>query len=79
ADDGAGLNRDRFLQKAHERGLVPASATLTDQEIYNLIFEPGFSTSEAVTKLSGRGVGMDVFKRNITLLRGSVDLDCQPC
>ncbi|MEB0040799.1 MULTISPECIES: chemotaxis protein CheA [unclassified Pseudomonas] len=78
ADDGAGLNRDRILQKAHERGLVPASATLTDQEIYNLIFEPGFSTAEAVTNLSGRGVGMDVVKRNITLLRGTVDLDSQP-
>ncbi|WP_297844436.1 chemotaxis protein CheA [Pseudomonas sp.] len=78
ADDGAGLNRDRILQKAQERGLVAASATLTDHEIYNLIFEPGFSTAEAVTNLSGRGVGMDVVKRNITLLRGTVDLDSQP-
>jgi two-component system chemotaxis sensor kinase CheA len=78
ADDGAGLNRDRILQKAQERGLVAASATPTDNEIYNLIFEPGFSTAEAVTNLSGRGVGMDVVKRNITLLRGTVDLDSQP-
>ena len=78
ADDGAGLNRDRILQKAVERGLVPAASNLTDQEIYNLIFEPGFSTAEAVTNLSGRGVGMDVVKRNITLLRGTVDLDSQP-
>nr|WP_306456621.1 chemotaxis protein CheA [Pseudomonas alliivorans] len=78
ADDGAGLNRQRILEKAQERGLVASGAVLTDQEIYNLIFEPGFSTAEAVTNLSGRGVGMDVVKRNITLLRGTVDLDSQP-
>ncbi|WP_226457574.1 chemotaxis protein CheA [Pseudomonas sp. AF03-9] len=78
ADDGAGLNRDRILQKAQERGLVASGALLTDQEIYNLIFEAGFSTAEAVTNLSGRGVGMDVVKRNITLLRGTVDLDSRP-
>ncbi|MBJ9975160.1 chemotaxis protein CheA [Pseudomonas sp. S75] len=75
ADDGAGLDRERILHKAQERGLVASGATLSDQEIYNLIFEPGFSTAEAVTDLSGRGVGMDVVKRNITLLRGTVDLD----
>ncbi|WP_122376893.1 chemotaxis protein CheA [Pseudomonas savastanoi] len=78
ADDGAGLNRERILDKAQQRGLVAAGASLTDQEIYNLIFEPGFSTAEAVTNLSGRGVCMDVVKRNITLLRGTVDLDSQP-
>lgn len=78
ADDGAGLNRERILQKAQERGLVASGALLTDQEIYNLIFEAGFSTAEAVTNLSGRGVGMDVVKRNITLLRGTVDLDSRP-
>ncbi|KPG76840.1 chemotaxis protein CheA [Pseudomonas libanensis] len=78
ADDGAGLNRERILQKAQERGLVASGAVLTDQEIYNLIFEAGFSTAEAVTNLSGRGVGMDVVKRNITLLRGTVDLDSRP-
>ncbi|PHN27165.1 chemotaxis protein CheA [Pseudomonas sp. ICMP 561] len=78
ADDGAGLNRDRILEKAQERGLIAPGATLTDQEIYNLIFEPGFSTAQAVTNLSGRGVGMDVVKRNITLLRGTVDLDSKP-
>ncbi|UFI45789.1 chemotaxis protein CheA [Pseudomonas savastanoi] len=78
ADDGAGLNRERILDKAQQRGLVAAGASLTDQEIYNLIFEPGFSTAEAVTNLSGRGVGMDVVKRNITLLRGTVDLDSHP-
>jgi two-component system chemotaxis sensor kinase CheA len=78
ADDGAGLNRDRILEKAQERGLIAPGAVLTDQEIYNLIFEPGFSTAQAVTNLSGRGVGMDVVKRNITLLRGTVDLDSKP-
>ena len=75
SDDGGGLNRDRILKKALERGLVQPSQTLTDQEIYNLIFEAGFSTAEAVTNLSGRGVGMDVVKRNIVALRGTVDLD----
>ncbi|MFS0825847.1 chemotaxis protein CheA [Pseudomonas phoenicis] len=78
ADDGAGLNRERILEKAQERGLVASGAVLTDQEVYNLIFEAGFSTAEAVTNLSGRGVGMDVVKRNITLLRGTVDLDSRP-
>ncbi|MDR6576101.1 MULTISPECIES: chemotaxis protein CheA [Pseudomonas] len=78
ADDGAGLHRERILAKAQERGLVASGAVLTDQEIYNLIFEAGFSTAEAVTNLSGRGVGMDVVKRNITLLRGTVDLDSRP-
>ncbi|MGL4251827.1 MAG: chemotaxis protein CheA [Aeromonas sp.] len=77
-DDGAGLNKARIQQKAIERGLISATTTLTDQEIYNLIFEPGFSTAEAITNLSGRGVGMDVVKRNITALRGSVDLDSSP-
>lgn len=77
-DDGAGLNKARILQKAQERGLVTANAVLTDQEIYQLIFEPGFSTAEAITNLSGRGVGMDVVKRNITALRGSVELDSKP-
>ncbi|MDM5130557.1 chemotaxis protein CheA [Aeromonas piscicola] len=77
-DDGAGLNKARILQKAQERGLIATNAVLTDQEIYQLIFEPGFSTAEAITNLSGRGVGMDVVKRNITALRGSVELDSKP-
>ena len=77
ADDGAGLNRERILQKAKERGLLAEGATPTDQEIYNLIFEAGFSTAEAVTNLSGRGVGMDVVRRNITALRGTVNLDSE--
>lgn len=74
SDDGDGLKRDRILQKAVERGLVQADAVLTDKEIWNLIFEPGFSTAETVTNLSGRGVGMDVVKRNIQALRGSVEV-----
>jgi two-component system, chemotaxis family, sensor kinase CheA len=78
SDDGAGLNRDRILQKAKEHGLIPDGATPTDQEIYNLIFEAGFSTAETVTNLSGRGVGMDVVRRNITALRGTIQLDSEP-
>jgi len=74
SDDGGGLRRDRILAKAHERGLVDPSQTLDDAEIFNLIFEPGFSTAEKVTNLSGRGVGMDVVKRNITALRGTISL-----
>lgn len=73
-DDGGGLRRDRILAKAVERGLVDGSRVLSDSEVYALIFEPGFSTAETVTNLSGRGVGMDVVKRNITALRGSVDI-----
>ena len=73
-DDGGGLKRDRILAKAVERGLVEPGRTPTDKEIFNLIFEPGFSTAEQVTNLSGRGVGMDVVKRNIVALRGSVDI-----
>jgi two-component system chemotaxis sensor kinase CheA len=73
-DDGGGLKRDRILAKAMERGLVEAGHHLSDAEVYALIFEPGFSTAEQVTNLSGRGVGLDVVKRNITALRGTVSL-----
>jgi len=75
SDDGGGLDRDRILEKAIERGLVAPDALLTDQEIYALIFEPGFSTAKQVSNLSGRGVGMDVVKRNVTELRGSIDVN----
>lgn len=75
SDDGGGLNRDRILAKAEERGLLEPGRPLDDSEIYALIFEPGFSTAEQVTNLSGRGVGMDVVKRNITALRGVVSID----
>lgn len=78
SDDGGGLDRNRILAKAVERGLVPPDAALSDEEVYALIFEPGFSTAERVTNLSGRGVGMDVVKRNITALRGSIGIDSRP-
>jgi len=74
ADDGGGLNQQRILAKAAERGLIEAGAQLAERDIYNLIFEPGFSTADAVSNLSGRGVGMDVVKRNIAALRGSIEL-----
>jgi two-component system, chemotaxis family, sensor kinase CheA len=77
SDDGGGLKRDKILAKGLERGLVEPGRALSDGEIYNLIFEPGFSTAEQVTNLSGRGVGMDVVKRNIEALRGSVNVDSQ--
>jgi two-component system chemotaxis sensor kinase CheA len=75
ADDGKGLDRDRILAKAIERELVAPGTPLTDTEIYNLIFEPGFSTADTVSNLSGRGVGMDVVKRNVTALRGSIEVE----
>ena len=75
ADDGGGLKRDKILAKARERGLVAPGQVLDDREVFALIFEPGFSTADQVTNLSGRGVGMDVVKRNIAALRGSIDID----
>ena len=73
-DDGKGLNRGKLLQKARERGL-DAPDTMTDSEVYSLIFAPGFSTADVVTDVSGRGVGMDVVKKNITALGGTVEID----
>ena len=73
-DDGKGLNRGKLLQKARERGL-DAPESMTDSEVYSLIFAPGFSTAEVVTDVSGRGVGMDVVKKNITALGGTVEID----
>ncbi|NOY71564.1 MAG: chemotaxis protein CheA [Gammaproteobacteria bacterium] len=78
ADDGNGLNRDRILSKAKEKGLVREDQKLMDKDIDNLIFEPGFSTADKVTNISGRGVGMDVVKRNIEELRGTIELDSRP-
>jgi len=75
ADDGGGLNKSKILQKALEREVISSTHNLSDKEIYNLIFEPGFSTSDAVSNISGRGVGMDVVRRNIEALRGTIDLD----
>lgn len=74
-DDGAGLSKERIREKAVERGLIAANAELSDKEIYNLIFAPGFSTAEKVTSVSGRGVGMDVVKKGIEALRGTIDID----
>jgi two-component system chemotaxis sensor kinase CheA len=74
-DDGGGLNKDKILKKAIERGIVGPNQNLSDREIYNLIFEAGFSTADQVSNLSGRGVGMDVVRRNIEALRGMVELD----
>jgi two-component system chemotaxis sensor kinase CheA len=74
SDDGAGLNRTKILNKAKERGLTVRDE-MTDQDIYALIMEPGFSTAEVVTDVSGRGVGMDVVKRNIAELGGRLELD----
>ncbi|QBE65298.1 chemotaxis protein CheA [Pseudoduganella lutea] len=73
SDDGGGLNRERILAKARQNGL-PVSDTMADTDVWQLIFAPGFSTAEQVTDVSGRGVGMDVVKRNITAMGGTVDI-----
>ncbi|SHJ36929.1 CheA signal transduction histidine kinase [Malonomonas rubra DSM 5091] len=76
-DDGKGLDRDAIFEKGVEKGLISADAKLSDTEIYNLIFAPGFSTAKVVSNVSGRGVGMDVVKRSIDSLRGSISIDSQ--
>ena len=73
-DDGKGLSRSKLIAKAHERG-IDAPDTMTDAEVWSLIFAPGFSTADVVTDVSGRGVGMDVVKKNITALGGTVEID----
>ncbi len=75
SDDGAGLDRDRILEKAVENGVVDGSYNLSDQDIYRLIFHPGLSTAGKVTDVSGRGVGMDVVKQAVEKLRGKVEID----
>ncbi|MCC7549476.1 MAG: chemotaxis protein CheA [Burkholderiales bacterium] len=77
-DDGRGLDRERILKKAIEKGLVQESQSLGDTEIDRLILQPGFSTAERVTNLSGRGVGMDVVKASIEALRGSIEINSRP-
>ena len=77
-DDGRGINRERVLQRAWNRGLVEQGVVPSDNDINMLIFEPGFSTAEQVTNLSGRGVGMDVVRRNIEALRGTLRLTSNP-
>ena len=76
-DDGAGLDRDRIQAKAVERGIIQPGQTLSDSEVYNLVFEAGFSTAEQVSSISGRGVGMDVVRRNIQSLRGMVEISSE--
>lgn len=78
-DDGKGLDRDRILHKAVEKGLLRSEdSDLKDEEVFRLIFEPGFSTADKISNISGRGVGMDVVKRNIEKLRGKVDVRSRP-
>jgi two-component system chemotaxis sensor kinase CheA len=77
-DDGAGLNRERILSKAKEKKLIAEDAQLTDEEVDNLIFLPGFSTADHVSAVSGRGVGMDVVKRNIENLGGTIRIESMP-
>ena len=74
-DDGAGFNTDRIREKAISKGMITPEANLSDKELFDLLFLPGFSTASKVTDVSGRGVGMDVVKRKIEDLRGSVELD----
>ena len=77
SDDGAGLNRERITAKARERGLLAESVELDEERILDLIFDPGFSTAESVSDVSGRGVGMDVVRRNIRDLGGNVEVSSQ--
>jgi two-component system chemotaxis sensor kinase CheA len=77
ADDGAGFNRAKILEKVRRTGRIAENQQLSDQEIQKLIFEAGFSTAQTVTDLSGRGVGLDVVKRNIQALRGTVDVSSE--
>ena len=74
-DDGAGLNRQRITERVRAMGMASDPAALSDQELYRFIFEPGFSTAEKITDISGRGVGLDIVKRNIEALRGAITVD----
>jgi two-component system chemotaxis sensor kinase CheA len=78
ADDGRGLDAERIRAKAVEQGLIATEARLTDHELHQLIFHPGFSTAKEISAISGRGVGMDVVKRTIETLRGSIDITSRP-
>ncbi|MDO8834715.1 MAG: chemotaxis protein CheA, partial [Vicinamibacterales bacterium] len=78
SDDGAGLNTEKIRAKAIAQGLITAEQVLTDNEIHQLIFRAGFSTADKVTEISGRGVGMDVVRRNIEALRGRVEIESTP-
>jgi two-component system chemotaxis sensor kinase CheA len=78
SDDGAGLNRDKILARARERGLLPETGEPTEDEVFRCIFEAGFSTATEVTEISGRGIGLDIVSRNIESLRGSVNVASPP-
>jgi two-component system chemotaxis sensor kinase CheA len=78
ADDGRGLDKEKILRKAREKSLIPPGAELIESEIFNLIFQPGFSTADKVTDVSGRGVGMDVVRKHVQKLRGRVDASSTP-
>lgn len=78
SDDGAGLNKDKIYKKAVDKGLVAPGVDVSDNEIYNMIFLPGFSTADKVSSVSGRGVGMDVVKKDITALNGTVSIESRP-
>jgi len=75
SDDGAGLDHERIIQHARKQGIVPDGIRLTESEIHNLIFQPGFSTADKVSELSGRGVGLDVVRRNVNALNGAVQVE----
>jgi len=77
-DDGKGLDRDRILSKAIEKGVISDAVNMSDKQIYELIFEPGFSTADQISDVSGRGVGMDVVRRNIYELGGGIEIDSNP-
>ena len=73
-DDGKGIDRDEIISKSIERGLINEGSSLTEREIFNMIFEPGFSTAKSITDVSGRGVGMDVVRKNIEAIRGQTEI-----
>jgi two-component system chemotaxis sensor kinase CheA len=78
SDDGRGLDRERILAKAHARGLLPDGDTPSDERVFSMIFEPGFSTAENVSDISGRGVGMDVVKKSVESLNGAIGIASEP-
>jgi two-component system chemotaxis sensor kinase CheA len=75
SDDGAGLDHERIIQHARRQGIVPDGIRLTESEIHNLIFQPGFSTADKISELSGRGVGLDVVRRNVNALSGAIQVE----
>ena len=78
SDDGRGLNKQKILEKALEKGLISDAGDVSDQDIYKMILLPGLSTAEKITDVSGRGVGMDVVKQSVEKLRGKMDIESRP-